>query len=89
MKKCLFIMAVFCLLASSSHVNAQLIIRNNGHAEIGIDPEYPVPEGLNPNYYNWLDTVTVLKVFGNYGNQAAGGHMTFGDTYLYNTPMCS
>ena len=38
MKKLLSILAVFCLLASSSHVNAQLIIRNNGHAEIGVNP---------------------------------------------------
>ena len=38
MKKYL-LMAVFgCLLATATHVNAQLIIRNNGHAEIGVNP---------------------------------------------------
>lgn len=37
MKKYL-LMAVFgCLLATATHVNAQLIIRNNGHAEIGVN----------------------------------------------------
>ncbi len=75
--------ALFCLLASASPVSAQLIIRNSGHAEIGTDPENPVPEWLNPNYYEWLDTVTVLKVFGNREN-GAGGHMAFGDNLLWN-----
>ncbi len=36
MKKLLFMAALFCLLASASPVSAQLIIRNSGHAEIGI-----------------------------------------------------
>ena len=53
MKKIYFILAVICLLASSSQMSAQLIIRNNGHAEIGV----------NPNE-NDLDTATVLKIFG-------------------------
>ena len=35
MKKILSL-AVICLLASASPVSAQLIIRNSGHAEIGI-----------------------------------------------------
>ncbi len=83
MKKLLFMAALFCLLASASPVSAQLIIRNSGHAEIGTDPENPVPEWLNPNYYEWLDTVTVLKVFGNREN-GAGGHMAFGDNLLWN-----
>lgn len=82
MKK-IFFLAVFCLLASASPVNAQLIIRNSGHAEIGHDPFDPVPEGLNPSYYQWLDTTTVLKVFGNYGEYAAGAHMSFGDNLLW------
>ncbi len=37
MKKLLFL-AVICLLASASPVSAQLIIRNSGHAEVGINP---------------------------------------------------
>lgn len=44
MKK-MIILAVLCLLTSASQVNAQLIIRNNGHAEIGHDPYDPVPAG--------------------------------------------
>ena len=84
MTKSLFL-TVFCLLASASSINAQLIIRNGGHAEIGHDPFDPVPEGLNPNYYNWLDTTTVLKVFGNYGEYAAGGYISFGDQLLRNS----
>ena len=83
MKKFLFIMAVFCLLASASQVSAQLTIFPSGRAEVGVNPLDT--NSINPNYLQWLDTVTVLKIFGNYGNQAAGGHMTFGDTYLYNT----
>ena len=83
MKRLVFL-AVICLLASASQINAQLIIRNNGHAEIGHDPYDPVPEGLNPSYYDWLDTATVLKVFGNRGDAAAGAHMTFGDNLLIN-----
>lgn len=83
MKKFIFL-AVLCLLASASTVSAQLIIRNSGHAEVGHDPFDPVPEGLNPNYYQWLDTTTVLKLFGNYGDCAAGAHMSFGDNLLWN-----
>ena len=84
MKKFLLLSAVLCLLAGANQVNAQLIIRNNGHAEIGHDPYDPVPSGLPSNYYNWLDTVTTLKVFGNRGSSAAGGHITFGDNLLQN-----
>ena len=84
MKKLFLLAVLFCLMASVSPVNAQLIIRNNGHAEVGHDPYDPVPEGLNPDYYNWLDTVTVLKVFGNRDGNGAGGHMTFGDNLTWN-----
>ena len=35
------LLAVLCLLASASPVNAQLIILNNGHAEIGVNPMVP------------------------------------------------
>ena len=84
MKKFL-ILAVLCLLASASPVSAQLIIHNNGNAELGVDPFNYQNPNLNPQVLNWLDTVTVLRIYGRYGNQAAGGHLTFGDTYLYNT----
>lgn len=78
------ILAVICLLASASQMSAQLIIRNNGHAEIGLDPMNPAPEGLDPNYYNWLDTISALKIFGEYGDNAAGGRIAFGDNLLWN-----
>ena len=39
MKKFLYL-AVICLLANISPINAQLIIHNNGHAEIGTNPDY-------------------------------------------------
>ena len=84
MKKFLFF-ALLCLLASASPVSAQLIIHNNGNAELGVDPFNYQNPNLNPQVLNWLDTVTVLRIYGRYGHQAAGGHMTFGDTYLYNT----
>lgn len=80
MKK-LFVLAAICLLASASQVSAQLIIRNNGHAEIGHDPYDPVPEGLPFFYYDMLDTVTVLKVFGTREN-GSGAHITFGDNLI-------
>ncbi len=54
MKK-IIILAVFCLLSSVSQINAQLIICNNGHAEIGVNPM------VNDND---PDTVSFLKVFG-------------------------
>ena len=83
MKRIILLAALFCLLANAIPMSAQLKVKNNGHIAIGQDPHDPVPTGLNPNYYNWLDTVTTLKVFGNRGNYAAGGHMTFGDILLY------
>ena len=71
MKKFLLLFAVlFALLASTTQVSAQLIIRNNGHAEIG----------QNPSVANDTDAVTVLKIFGDYGDHAAGGHISFGDS---------
>lgn len=84
MKK-LIITAVFCLLAMASPVSAQLIIHNNGNSELGVNPFDPENTTINPQLLNYLDTVTVLRIFGRYGDQAAGGHLTFGDTYLYNT----
>lgn len=38
MKRIIFLAALFCLLAGASQLNAQLIIRNSGHAEIGVNP---------------------------------------------------
>ena len=68
MKKILF-MAVLCLLASASPVSAQLIIRNNGHAEVGVNP-----------FMNDPDTVSFLKVFGKDATFGAGGRIAFGDS---------
>jgi len=84
MLKFKFLAALFCLLAIVNQVNAQLVIRDNGRMEIGTDPDNPAPPGLNPNYYNWLDTTTTLKVLGKEGPNAAGGHITFGDNLLIN-----
>jgi hypothetical protein len=81
MKKKIFLAALICLLATANHMSAQLIIRNNGHVEIGTDPFNELPDSLS-QYSNQLDTATVLRLFGNYGNHAAGGHMTFGDNLL-------
>ena len=84
MKTKLFLAALFCLLASASPISAQLTIQSSGRAEIGTDSFDPENTTMNPHYFQWLDTITQLKVFGNY-EKASGGHMTFGDTYLYNT----
>ena len=85
MKKFFFLAALFCLLAMASPMSAQLIVHPNGNAEIGEDCFDPDNTGLSQQYLQWLDTVSVLRVFGRYGNAAAGAHMTFGDTYLFNT----
>ena len=79
-----FILAAICLLVTTNTASAQLVIRDNGRAEFGIDPQNPAPSGLPSQYYNWLDTVTTLKIFGNSGQFAAGGHITFGDHLLWN-----
>ena len=55
MKKLIYL-AVLCLLASASPVSAQLIIRNSGHAEVGVNP---MVNNNDP------DTVSFLKIFGN------------------------
>ena len=65
------LLAVLCLLASASPVSAQLIICNNGHAEIGVNPM------VNDND---PDTVSFLKVFGKEATYGAGGHIAFGDS---------
>ena len=83
MKNLIYCFASICLLMCSSQMSAQLTIFPSGRAEVGANPFDP--NSINPAYLQWLDTVTVLKVFGNYDNGGAGGHMTFGDTYLYNT----
>lgn len=70
MKK-IILLAVFCLLSSVSQINAQLIICNNGHAEIGVNPM------VNDND---PDTVSFLKVFGKEATYGAGGHIAFGDS---------
>ena len=74
--------AVFYLLAASSPADAQLIIRNNGHAEVGVNPFEPLPDSLSI-YSTVVDTVTALKVFGN-GPLASKARITFGDNLLFN-----
>ena len=83
MKKVLLLAALFCLFTSVNPVSAQLKVRNNGHIEIGVNPEDPPPPGLNPSYYNWLDTVSTLKVFGTH-QLGSGGHISFGDNLIVN-----
>ena len=80
----LFLLAAICLLVCANQAQAQLVICDNGRAEIGIDPQNPAPTGLPSQYYNWLDTITALKIFGTQGQYAAGGHITFGDHLLWN-----
>jgi hypothetical protein len=69
--KQLILLAVLCLLASASPVSAQLIIRNSGHAEVGVNP---MVNNNDP------DTVSFLKVFGQEATYGAGGHIAFGDS---------
>ncbi len=84
-KSFIFLTAIICLMLASTPADAQLIIRNNGHAEIGVNPFETVPEGLPSSYYNRLDTVSALKIFGDRGENAAGGHITFGDQLLWDS----
>ena len=44
----LFLLAAICLLVTTNTASAQLVIRDNGRAEIGIDPQNPAPSGLPP-----------------------------------------
>ena len=86
MKKILCLFAVlFALTLAAPQASAQLIVHTNGNAELGVDPFNPNAPGVTPWMINHLDTVSVLRIFGRYGDYAAGGHLTFGDTYLYNT----
>ncbi len=69
MKKFIVLLTFFvCLLASSNQMSAQLIIRNSGHAEVGVNPA-PTDS----------DTVTVLKLFGENGANPTPARITFGD----------
>ena len=56
----IYFMAIICLFMASCPADAQLIIRNNGHAEVGVNPYEPLPDSLS-QYSLILDTVTVLK----------------------------
>lgn len=85
MKKILFLAALFCLLAGANQVNAQLTIHHFGNADLGDQTFDPENNTLPPQYLQWLDTVSMLRIYGNYGEYDAGAHMTFGDTYLYTT----
>ena len=77
----IYIMAIICLLVASCPADAQLIIRNNGHAEVGVNPYEPLPDSLS-QYSLILDTVTVLKLFGA-GPIGSGARMSFGDNLMY------
>ena len=68
MKKYVFLAALCCMLATANQVNAQLVIRNSGHAEIGTNPSITD-----------TDTVTMLKIFGENTSNAPGERITFGD----------
>ena len=69
MKKILFLLAAFLLTGAANQVSAQLIIRNSGHAELGVKPSSNDP-----------DTVTMLKIFGPIGDNKAAARITFGDS---------
>ena len=68
MKKLIFIAALLCMLVTTNQVSAQLIIRNNGHAEIGAKPSSADS-----------DTVSILKLFADTTANAPGARITFGD----------
>ena len=76
-----FFTAIFCLMLAGIPAQAQLIIRNNGHAEVGVNPFEPLPDSLS-QYSLILDTVTVFKLFGD-GPMGAGARMSFGDNLMY------
>ena len=79
-------MAVFFwLLAGASHVSAQFTVHRFGNADLGDQTFDPENNSLPPQYLQWLDTISMLRIYGNYGEYDAGAHMTFGDTYLYTT----
>ena len=59
---------IICLLVYTNQVSSQLIIRNSGHAELGVNL-YPQTDS---------DTVTVLKLFGENGVNPTNARITFG-----------
>lgn len=67
MKNLSFLAVIFCLMVTTNQVSAQLIIRNSGHAEVGVNPATTDP-----------DTVTVLKLFGENGVNPTNARITFG-----------
>ena len=61
-----FIMAIICLFMASGPADAQLIIRNNGHAEVGVNPFEPLPDSLsqyNPSSFWWNVYDILCKCF--------------------------
>ncbi|MBQ9577324.1 MAG: tail fiber domain-containing protein [Muribaculaceae bacterium] len=85
MKKLFFIAAFIGMLAFSFSSSAQFTVHRFGNADLGDETFDPENTWLQPQYLNWLDTVSMLRIYGNYGEYDAGAHMTFGDTYLYTT----
>ena len=80
-----FMAVLFCLFMAMTPASAQFIVHHNGNAELGDESFDPNNTWLPPQYLAWQDTVTMLRIFGRYGEADAGAHITFGDTYLYNT----
>ena len=85
MKRFFFMAVFFWLLAGASHVSAQFTVHRFGNADLGDQTFDPENNSLPPQYLQWLDTISMLRIYGNYGEYDAGAHMTFGDTYLYTT----
>ena len=85
MKKIIFIAAFIGMLAFSFSSSAQFTVHRFGNADLGDETFDPENTWLPPQYLHWLDTVSMLRIYGNYGEYDAGAHMTFGDTYLYTT----
>ncbi len=80
-----FFLAIICLLASVNQMSAQFTIHRFGNADLGDQTFDPENNTLPQQYLQWLDTISMLRIYGNYGEYDAGAHMTFGDTYLYTT----
>ncbi len=85
MKKIMYMAVLLCLFVSALPMSAQLTIHRFGNADLGDQTFDPENNTLPPQYLQWLDTVSMLRIYGNYGECDAGAHMTFGDTYLYTT----
>lgn len=73
------ILLISLLLGMVISIHAQLSVNGNGHINIGTEPTVDIELPV------WQqDTLTMVKIFGPYGNLKCGSRLSFGDMTYYN-----